>query len=120
VYSNTIVTAGDEQKDFDYKKHLELAELLHKTHAERGNDFIYFCRITVTRKHDQKTKAITNSAELDIGDRHMEGRIDDFYCGYEYYYIDVPYDKDGTTERIITSFPFNGATPYGNDRRWGR
>lgn len=47
----------------------------------------------------------------------MKGCIDDLYWGYGYYYIDVLYDKeDNTTERIITSFYFSGAQPYGNGR----
>ena len=47
----------------------------------------------------------------------MKGCIDDLYWGYGYYYIDVLSDEeDNTTERIITSFDFSGAQPYGNGR----
>lgn len=62
---------------------------------------------------DQKIKDIINPGELDTGDRHLRGKIDDLYWGYGFYYIDIPYDKDGTIERIITSFEFDGAIPYG-------
>lgn len=30
--------------------------------------------------------------------------------------MDIPYNKDGTTERVITSFKFAGAQPYGQGR----
>lgn len=112
VYSKTAVTAGKEQKIFDYAKHVELAKLLRKTHQEYGNDFIYFCRITAPHKFDSKP-------DKDKHDRHMEGRIDDLYWGYGHYYIDVPLLKDNSItaiERIITSFDFSGAQPYGNGR----
>ncbi|MCM1047214.1 MAG: DNA adenine methylase [Clostridiales bacterium] len=119
VYENTLIIDkkyDNKMKKFDYEEHRQLAQLLHKTHQKQGNDFILFCRTTVTREHDQKTKEITNFAQLEAGDRHMKGRIDDLYWGYGYYYIDVPYDKDGTVERIITSFNFDGATKYGKER----
>ena len=82
------------------------------TKEGKNNDFIYFCRITATRKKDQKTKEITNRANLPAEDRHMEGMIDDLYWGYGFYYIDIPYGTDGTIERIITSFKFNKAKEY--------
>lgn len=120
VYEATLVIDkkyDKEKRKFGYKEHEKLAKLLRKTHQQYRNDFILFCRVTVTRKHDQKTKRITNYAELDSGDRHMQGRIDDLFWGYNFYYVDVPYDKDGTVERIITSFNFNGATLYGKEVR---
>lgn len=113
VYSKNIDNAA---KEFGYAEHIELAKLLRNTHSRHGNDFIYFCRTTTTRCHNQKTKEVTNSAELNTGDRHMQGRIDDLYWGYGYYYMDIPYNKDGTTERVITSFKFAGAQPYGQGR----
>ena len=30
--------------------------------------------------------------------------------------MDIPYNKDGTTEKVITSFKFAGAQPYGQGR----
>ncbi len=119
VYENSIIIDkkySDEKKKFGYTEHQQLAKLLRETHQKYGNDFIFFCRVTVTRKHDQKTKQITNFSELDSGDRHMHGRIDDLYWGYGFYYIDIPYSNDGTVERIITSFDFEGSTPYGCER----
>lgn len=113
VYSKNIDNAA---KEFGYAEHMELAKLLRDTHSRHGNDFIYFCRTTTTRSHNQKTKEVTNSAELNTGDRHMQGRIDDLYWGYGYYYVDIPYNKDGTIERVITSFNFKGAQPYGQGR----
>lgn len=116
VYEETIKIDkkySDDEKEFGYAEHLMLAKMLRETHQRYGNDFIYFCRITVTRVKDQKTKEITNVDELETGDRHMQGRIDDLYWGYGFYYIDVPYSSDGTIERIITSFEFDGAMPYG-------
>lgn len=120
VYEDNIVIDGkysDEKRKFGYTEHVQLAKLLRETHQKYGNDFIFFCRITITRKKNQQTKAIMNIAELDTGDRHMRGRIDDLYWGYGYYFIDVPYDNFGTIERIITSFPFEGATAYGREVR---
>lgn len=115
VYKDSIIDRkyGDDKREFAYREHVELARLLRETHQKYDNDFIYFCRTTITRVKDQKTKDITNLGELDTGDRHLQGKIDDLYWGYGFYYIDVPYDKDGTIERIITSFEFDGATPYG-------
>lgn len=115
-YENEILIDrkyDDDKKKFGYREHVELARLLREAHQKYGNDFIFFCRTTITRVKDQKTKDITNLGKLDTGDRHIQGIIDDLYWGYGFYYIDIPYDKDGTIERIITSFEFDGAIPYG-------
>ena len=113
IYKSSIIIDEKydaEKEEFGYKEHMRLAKLLRKTHQEYGNDFIYFCRITAPHKFDSKP-------DKDTHDRHMKGCIDDLYWGYGYYYIDVLYDKeDNTTERIITSFYFSGAQPYGNGR----
>ncbi len=119
VYEDNIVLDekyNEEKSKFGYTEHVQLAKLLHETHQKYDNDFIFFCRITITRKKNQQTKAIMNIKELDTGDRHMRGRIDDLYWGHGYYFIDIPYDSDGTIERIITSFSFEGATLYGCER----
>ncbi len=116
VYKNDILTSAN--KEFSYKEHKKLAKLLRQiTKKGTNNDFIYFCRITATRKKDQKTKKITNSATLPAEDRHMKAMVDDLYWGYGFYYVDIAYDKDGTIERIITSFKFSGAKEYGKGER---
>ena len=72
VYKNDILTL--QNKEFGYKEHVKLAKLLRQITKEgKNNDFIYFCRITATRKKDQKTKKTTNLASLPAEDRHMEG-----------------------------------------------
>lgn len=112
VYKNDILTL--QNREFGYKEHVKLAKLLRQITKEgKNNDFIYFCRITATRKKNQKTKKTTNLASLPAEDRHMEGMIDDLYWGHGFYYIDIPYGTDGTIERIITSFKFNEAKEYG-------
>ncbi len=114
-YKDYIQTdpAYEDRKAFTFDDHVQLAEMLRTAHTQYGTDFIYFCRTTITRIKNRSTKKITNTDKLDSGDRHMQGRIDDFFWGYGFYYVDVPYSKDGTIERIITSFDFEGAKPYG-------
>ncbi len=116
VYKNDILTL--QNREFGYKEHVKLAKLLRQITKEgKNNDFIYFCRITATRKKDQKTKKTTNLASLPAEDRHMEGMIDDLYWGHGFYYIDIPYGTDGTIERIITSFKFGDAKEYGKRKK---
>lgn len=91
-------------KKFGEAEHKNLANLLYLVKKNNGNDFIYFCRITASKKDQSKS----NAAEFNI---HMKGRIDDLYYDHRFYYVDVELD-DTTTERIITSFPFEGATSY--------
>lgn len=116
VYKNDILTL--QNREFGYKEHVKLAKLLRQITKEgKNNDFIYFCRITATRKKNQKTKKTTNLASLPAEDRHMEGMIDDLYWGHGFYYIDIPYGTDGTIERIITSFKFDDAKEYGKRKK---
>lgn len=97
---------NSKENEFGQKEHECLAKLLRMVKQNNKNDFIYFCRITAPHKYQNKE----NSEEYNID---MKGCIDDLYYGQGFYYIDVPYDKDGTIERIITSFDFDGAVPYG-------
>lgn len=102
-YLNADVYNSKENK-FGLKEHKRLAKLLRSV-KKNNNDFIYFCRITAPRQYQNKE----NSEEYNID---MKGCIDDLYYGYGLYYIDVELDST-TTERIITSFKFDGAVPYG-------
>ena len=107
VYKNrTIVTNTKHGKHFGFEEHKRLAKMLRSIKG----DFIYFCRITATRY--KKNEPLETSEVISRKDTEMLGRIDDLYWGYGFYYIDVPLNN-GTIERIITSFDFNGATPYG-------
>lgn len=100
-------TEPDDAK-FSEAEHEQLAHLLYLAKKNNGNDFIYFCRITAAKRDQKKPNA-------EEWDRHMKGRIDDMYHGHGFYYIDVDLD-DATTERIITTFPFEGAFSYGLER----
>ncbi len=102
-------TAESDTAKFGEAEHAKLARLLRLVKQNNRNDFIYFCRITAA-KGDQKKP---NGEEWD---RHMKGRIDDLYHGHGFFFVDVDLD-DVTTERIITSFPFDGATLYGKEVR---
>ena len=101
-------TEPDDAK-FGDAEHEELAHLLYLAKKNNGNDFIYFCRITAAKRDQKKPNA-------EEWDRHMKGRIDDMYHGHGFYYMDVDLD-DATTERIITSFDFEDAKPYGREVR---
>ena len=98
---------------FGLDKHKKLAKLLCSIKKNYGNDFIYFCRITVTRKKDKKNKVISDPEELKILDRDLKEKINDLFYKFKQhlYYFDVELDN-GTIERIITSFHFKDATPY--------
>ena len=98
---------------FGLDEHKKLAKLLCSIKKNSGNDFIYFCRITATRKKDKKNKVISDPEELKILDRDLKEKINDLFYKFKQhlYYLDVELDN-GTTERIITSFPFKDATPY--------
>lgn len=93
-------------KKFGETEHKKLSHLLYLVKKNNGNNFIYFCRITASKKDQSKP----NAADWD---RHMKGRIDDLYYGQGFFYIDVKLD-DATIERVITSFNFDGATAYGS------
>lgn len=104
-------------KGFGMEQHKKLSGLLRRIKQKDGNDFIYFCRVTVPRTKNQKTKECKNTPEeLRKMDRDLELEIGRLYCGHGFYYTDVHTLSDGTVERIITSFNFDGATPYGSER----
>lgn len=114
VYKDRLVRNETEHgKEFGWREHLKLAKLLQLISEKDGNDFIYFCRITATRKKNKKNQIIISEEELEANDRHMNGMVDDLYYGHDFYYIDVGLNQ-GVIERIITSFPFEGATLYNN------
>ena len=117
AYKNRRVLKEDKNhgKRFGLKEHQRLAKMLRKTHACYRNDFIFFCRLTATRKKNRKNQIISTVNEILERDRHIEGTIDDLYRGYGFYYIDVSLDE-GTIERIITTFTFDGATEYGSKK----
>lgn len=96
-------------KEFGKDEHKHLAKLLRLVKQNNGNNFIYFCRITAPHRYQKQENA-------DVFNIHMEGCIDDLYCGCGFYKIDVVLDEN-TTERIITSFKFDGAKPYGCEQK---
>lgn len=100
--------------EFGWQEHKKLARLLQLVKKNNGNDFIYFCRITATRKRNRENQCVMTDAEIASADRYMHGRIDELYWGHGFYYLDVELDN-GTIERIITSFPFEGSTLYGKE-----
>lgn len=111
VYKNrTLGTKTEHGKDFGWKEHLRLAKELRSIKG----DFIYFCRITASRCKNNKQQLKDSPETIRRKDIEMLGRIDDLYWGYGFYYLDVPLDE-GTIERIITSFDFEGSTPYGSE-----
>lgn len=91
---------------FGEKEHKRLANMLRLVKQNNHNDFIYFCRITAPKRYQNAPYA----EEYGI---HMKACIDDLYYGHGFYYVDVELDAH-TTERIITSFNFKGATEYGS------
>lgn len=102
-------------KTFGLEQHRKLATILRNIKQKEGNDFIFFCRVTATRHKDQKTKQCKDTpTELAKLDRELQREIGRLYFGRGFYYMDVNTSSDGTTERIITSFSFNGATEYGS------
>ncbi len=112
AYLDRIIKKPEEYgAAFGLNEHKKLAKLLCSTKKNFGNDFIYFCRITATRKKDKKNKVISDPKELEILDRDLKETINDLYYNHGLYYLDVELDN-GTIERIITSFPFKDATPY--------
>lgn len=99
---------NNKDNKFGEKKHQHLAKLLQLVKYSNGNDFIYFCRITAPKKYQSEPNAAAY-------DNHMKCCIDDLYYGHGFYYTDVVLNGT-TTERIITSFDFDGAIPYGCER----
>lgn len=111
VYKNrTLGTETEHGKEFGWMEHQRLAKELRSIKG----DFIYFCRITASRRKNQQNELIDSPETIQRKDIEMLGRIDDLYWGYGFYYVDVPLN-DGTIERIITSFDFEGSTPYGSE-----
>lgn len=101
-------------KSFGIEEHRKLAARLLRIKENEGNDFIYFCRVTATRHVTTKGKERKNTPEeIAQMDQWLERKIDRMYWGKGLFYIDIQTHSDGTTERIITSFNFQGATPYG-------
>ncbi len=112
AYLDRIIKKPEEYgAAFGLNEHKKLAKLLCSIKKNSGNDFIYFCRITATRKKDKKNNLISDPKELEILDRDLKETINDLYYNHGLYYLDVELDN-GTIERIITSFPFKDATPY--------
>ncbi len=107
----TVCTEEAHGKKFDLKEHKKLAKLLRLAKENNGNDFIYFCRITATRRKNKFNQIVSTEKELRKNDNHMRGCIEDLYYGHGFYYKDVELDN-GTIERIITSFPFEGACVF--------
>lgn len=105
--SRKICSTTEHKKEFGWNEHQRLAKELRSIKG----DFIYFCRITATRHKNKKGILKDSQDDIQRKDIEMLGRIDDLYWGYGFYYIDVELDN-GTIERIITSFDFNGATQY--------
>ena len=105
--SRTLGTVTEHGKEFRWEEHQRLAEVLRSIKG----DFIYFCRITASRHKIQCNELLDAFETLRRRDIEMHGRIDDLYCDYHLYYMDIPLDN-GTIERIITSFDFDGSTPY--------
>lgn len=99
---------NNEDTKFGQKEHKRLANLLRLVKQNNGNDFIYFCRITAPQRYQK-------DANAEAYNIHMLGCIDDLYYGNGFYYTDVALN-DATIERIITSFEFDGAIPYGCER----
>lgn len=110
--SRNIRQEAEHGADFGWAEHKKLAKLLRMVKENNHNDFIYFCRITATRRKNKQNEIISSDEELESSDKHMKGRIDDLYFGHGFYFLDVELDK-GTIERIITTFPFEDALPYG-------
>ena len=109
VYTQRRILPNTEHgKDFGWKEHQHLAKELRSIKG----DFIYFCRTTATRHKNIEGILLDTQENIRRKDVEMLGRIDDLYWGYGFYYKDVPLDNC-TIERIITSFDFDGSTPYG-------
>lgn len=112
AYLDRIIKKPEEYgAAFGLNEHKKLAKLLCSTKKNFGNDFIYFCRITTTRKKDKQNNLISDPKELEILDRDLKETINDLYYNHGLYYLDVELDN-GIIERIITSFPFENAISY--------
>lgn len=92
-------------------KHRKLATRLQNLCRKGSFDLVYFCR--VTDGHDKADSA--QQAKKELNDVIMKGLIDNLYFNHDLFFIDVPLDH-GVIERIITSFHFDGALPYGLER----
>lgn len=93
-------------------KHRKLATRLQNLCRKGTFDLVYFCR--VTDGHDKADSA--QQAKKELNDVIMKGLIDNLYYDHGLFFIDIPLD-DGVIERIITSFDFEDAKPYGREVR---
>ena len=93
--------------------HQKLAKRLLYLHQKNKHDFVYFCRITAG--HDNKKDANKQAKKVQ-NDLLMKGQIDNLYYSHGLFFTDISLN-DGVVERIITSFPFEGATLYGKEVR---
>lgn len=91
-------------------EHSALATRLQNLCRTGTFDFVYFCRITAG--HDKADAAQQEKKELN--DVITKGLVDNLYYDHGLFFIDIPLDH-GVIERIITSFPFESATPYGRE-----
>lgn len=98
-------------QNLSHSKHRKLATRLQNLCRKGTLDLVYFCR--VTDGHD-KTEA-AQQAKKELNDVIMKGLVDNLYFDHGLFFIDIPLDH-GIIERIITSFHFDGALPYGLER----
>lgn len=92
-------------------EHSALATRLQNLCQKGTFDLVYFCRIT--DGHDKADAA--QQAKKELKDIIMKGLVDNLYYDHGLFFIDIPLDH-GIIERIITSFHFDGALPYGLER----
>lgn len=108
-YKGRKISKKTEKEDnFDILEHIQLAKALNSIKGY----FMYFCRITATRSSNKNGELTLSQEELAERDTILKTKIDDMYCKKGNYFLDVELNKDKGTERIITNFPFAGATPY--------
>jgi len=112
-YDRDVRGKAKSNTGFGYSDHEKLSKLLHRA-VRNNNDLIYFCRVTSTHHKDKHGVAKQSEEEMSRNDNHINGCIDDWYCRHGFYYKDIQL-KNGQIERIITSFEFEGATPYGTE-----
>ena len=99
------------RQNLSRSKHRKLATRLQNL-CQKGTDLVYFCRITAG--HDKADPA--QQAKKELNDVIMKGLIDNLYYDHGLFFIDIPLDN-GVIERIITSFDFEDAKPYGREVR---
>lgn len=108
-YENRTVSDPQEYGTaFDMKQHEKLAKELM---GIKGY-FVYFCRITATRTKDCHNNLTIPKEQLKQNDLKLKNIIDFLYKYDSTYYLDVPLEKSGAIERIITNFPFEDAKKF--------